>query len=351
MTKMLLLLLGLLGACQGQDQLSECSDSEMQETNSEFNQCAVQLEYQFEERKDTAEDETGVETAACSLISETVTECGKAWDKCYTEEEVLRLHDMHLESLLAQHSSLSLSGCSLVEEYLESGRREENVDQDARCSDRRSIQGQQKFQTCSHAESTKAYDNIIEMDDSEKIKTILCDTLGRIGLVCTKELEECFSTEDLARTTKSHLLEMKKFLVSFAEGKISEDELAGCGVFQAIESEDSETVINDDPYDDEESELAEISSSEPDDLETKIKDHQNELSTSATLATVKPTPSREMREQAEPLKNAVPIHAEQNTQKQTSFTEFGNSCTFIQLSALNICICLFVLYQSWAWFL
>ena len=100
------------------------------------------------------------------MVSDTVTVCGKAWDKCYTEEEVLashkskqlfidmflfqvqRLQDMHLESLLAQHSSLSLSGCSLVEEYLESGRREGNMDQDARCSDRRSIQGQQKFQVC-----------------------------------------------------------------------------------------------------------------------------------------------------------------------------------------------------------
>ena len=185
----------------------------------------------------------------------------------------------------------------------------------------------------------------MEIDDSEKIQTILCDTLGRIGSVCTKELEECFSTENLLRTTKSHLLEMQKFLVSFAEGKISEDELIGCGVVQVIESEDSETVINNDTYDDEESELAETSSSEPDDSETKKKGLQKELSFSAT---VKTTPSREMSEHAEPLKNAVPIHAEQNTLKQSSFTEFGNSCTFIQLSALNICICLFVLYMSWA---
>ena len=187
----------------------------------------------------------------------------------------------------------------------------------------------------------------MEIDDSEKIKTILCDTLGRIGSVCTKELEECFSTEDLVRTTKSHLLEMQKFLVSFAKGKISEDELVGCRVVQVIESEDSETVINDDTYDDEEIELAE---SEPDNFETKINQLQKELSNAAetNFATVKTTPSREISEHAEPLKNAVPIHAEQNTQKQSSFTEFSNSCTFIQLSALNICICLFVLYQSLA---
>ena len=63
MTKMLLLFLVLLGSSQGQDQLAECSDSQMQEINSEFNQCAVQLEYQFEERKDVAQDGTGVEVS------------------------------------------------------------------------------------------------------------------------------------------------------------------------------------------------------------------------------------------------------------------------------------------------
>ena len=51
-----------------------------------------------------------------------------------------------MESLLAQHSSISLSGCGLVSEYLQSGRREENSDHEARCSDRRSVEGQQKFQ-------------------------------------------------------------------------------------------------------------------------------------------------------------------------------------------------------------
>eukprot|EP00091_Calanus_sinicus_P001622 TRINITY_DN11638_c0_g1_i1.p2 TRINITY_DN11638_c0_g1~~TRINITY_DN11638_c0_g1_i1.p2 ORF type:complete len:137 (+),score=53.89 TRINITY_DN11638_c0_g1_i1:629-1039(+) len=95
----------------------------------------------------------------------------------------------------------------------------------------------------------------MEIDESEKIQTILCDTLHRIGSVCTKELEECFSTEDLVRTTKSHLLEMQKFLLSFAEGKISEDELVGCGVVQVIESENSEVVINDDAEVEEENEL------------------------------------------------------------------------------------------------
>ena len=60
---LLFLVLLMLGTCQGQDQVAECSDSEMQGFNSEFNQCAVQQEYQFEEGKEAAQDGTGVEVS------------------------------------------------------------------------------------------------------------------------------------------------------------------------------------------------------------------------------------------------------------------------------------------------
>ena len=108
MIAMLLLLLVMVGWSQGMEEAVECSDSEMQEIQSQFNQCAVQLEYTFEERKgdskDATDDEVGValfiikslfhhaehvfQTAGCTLVTGTVVECGKAWAKCYTEEEV-----------------------------------------------------------------------------------------------------------------------------------------------------------------------------------------------------------------------------------------------------------------------
>ena len=43
------------GVCQGEE---DCSDSEIQELQAEYNKCAVQMEYQFEERKDDSEDNT-----------------------------------------------------------------------------------------------------------------------------------------------------------------------------------------------------------------------------------------------------------------------------------------------------
>ena len=63
--------------------------------------------------------------------------------------QVQRMQDMQIESLLAQHRSLPLSQCSLVEEYLQSGRREENmVEEDSLCTDMKTVRGQQLFQVC-----------------------------------------------------------------------------------------------------------------------------------------------------------------------------------------------------------
>ena len=45
----------MTGVCQGEE---DCSDSEIQELQAEYNKCAVQMEYQFEERKDDSEDIT-----------------------------------------------------------------------------------------------------------------------------------------------------------------------------------------------------------------------------------------------------------------------------------------------------
>merc|ERR1712106_546595 len=338
MLLMKLLLLVIVGWSQGQDVALECSDSEMQEIQAQFNQCAVQLEYSFEERQGDSKDAIDDETAGCTLVTSTVVECGKAWAKCYTEEEVQRLGDMHIESLLAQHSSLSLARCSLVEEYLLSGRREENVEQEDRCSDRRSIQAQQKFQACSHTESTKAYDKIIKMEKSEKIKEMLCETLGRIGSVCTEELEECFSPEDLVRTARSHLIEMQKFLVSFAAGRIGEDDLIGCGEVE-VEDEEKYKV-----YDVEESQAVHTDIIVRDTVKTSSIDIIDTESNSKLKSVDNDNnPSKEMTGHVEPLKSsAVHTQAEQKTQKQNNFKGFHKSSACSRISVSNISILIFV---------
>ena len=52
---MVVVMMVMTGVCQGDE---DCSDSEIQELQAEYNKCAVQMEYQFEERKDDSEDIT-----------------------------------------------------------------------------------------------------------------------------------------------------------------------------------------------------------------------------------------------------------------------------------------------------
>ena len=67
-TVMVMMMMMMTGVCQGEE---DCSDSEIQELQAEYNKCAVQMEYQFEERKDDFEDITDeVNIAEMNLIDD-----------------------------------------------------------------------------------------------------------------------------------------------------------------------------------------------------------------------------------------------------------------------------------------
>ena len=171
---------------------------------------------------------------------------------------------------------------------------------------------------------------------------MLCETLGRIGSVCTEELEECFSPEDLVRTAKSHLIEMQKFLVRFAAGKIGEDDLIGCG---EVEVEDEGT---DKDNDDEESKAVQKDINERETIESSsidmiyIESNSNQKSVHNDN-----NPSKEMTGQIEPLKtSALPTQAEQKTQKQNIFQGFHKSSACSHIFVSNIMILIFVAHMS-----
>jgi len=303
----------------------ECLDGEIQEIQSQYNKCAVEIQYQYEDTRDT-----NIEEAACEMVSSILSECGAAWYQCYTEEEVQDLQDMHLESLLAQHSGVSLSGCPPVSQYLESGRRQETHGQETLCGVQRSVQGQQRFQMCSHSKSTEAYENIVDMDTNEEIQSILCDTLARIGSVCSKELEECFTVEDLIRMTRSHLQEMEKFLVKFADGKIGDKELSGCGEVNITVTED----VQADPAVNNTKELLGVNN--------KVNDINTDISE-----------DDELHKEAIKLTNAKLYVNDINNKKTSEYkreynqtnTNISSSVTVISAYLYCICMCIVSLYN------
>eukprot|EP00092_Neocalanus_flemingeri_P044981 GFUD01050093.1.p1 GENE.GFUD01050093.1~~GFUD01050093.1.p1 ORF type:complete len:377 (-),score=119.79 GFUD01050093.1:205-1335(-) len=208
----------------------ECTQESLEEMQAQFKTCASGLGYQFEDTRNTFLGQQYVQESVCILFSKTVKECGKVWKKCHTEDEVQHLQDMHLKSLLSQYKDIQLDHCLIVKEYMQSGRMKEISQQVVICDDKVAEKTQEKFQACSHSSSTLAYEKIMDASEDSLIKDILCDTLKNIETVCSKDLEKCFSDEDLVMMTTSHLKEMKNFLFRIARGKVKKEALEDCDV-------------------------------------------------------------------------------------------------------------------------
>ena len=69
------------------------------------------------------------------------------------------------------------------------------------------------FQSCSQTSSTNAYEKILDVENKEIVKKILCDSLNTIRNVCKVNLATCFSAEDIEIMNESNLKQMKTFLI------------------------------------------------------------------------------------------------------------------------------------------
>jgi len=195
---------------------------------TEFRDCATKLSDEFEDTKNTFPGEDYVQEAACILLKKTVKQCGKSWRKCHSEEEMQHLEDMYLESLLSQYKDIQLDHCQVVMDYMQSGRRNKIIHHEEKCDDEQTLKVQNSFQSCSQTSSTMAYRKILDVENEEKVKKILCDTLNTIKNVCIADLATCFSAEDIKIMNESNLEQMKTFLVRIARGKVDEKALEEC---------------------------------------------------------------------------------------------------------------------------
>ena len=62
----------------------------------------------------------------CKLLANTVDDCGKIWELCYTPTEVRNIKDMHIQARIGQFQDnsdgIDVNECIIVKEYQESGR-------------------------------------------------------------------------------------------------------------------------------------------------------------------------------------------------------------------------------------
>jgi len=179
----------------------------------------------------------------CELVRAVVEECGKLWLRCHTAREVRRMRDLHIEALIRQYGGPGvMETCPVVREYRESGRSQDDPVEEVLCSDERTVEIQTEFQTCSHSTSTAVYQAIHSLSSAKLVANKLCKALTTIGTVCIKKLSECFAVEDLLQMRKSHLEEMKNFLLRISSEKVSDDALDNCKVMEYTEESFSEEI-------------------------------------------------------------------------------------------------------------
>ena len=130
----------------------------------------------------------------------------------------------------------------LTSHFRESGRAEE-VEDDVLRDDDTTRKVQEKLQTCSHTISTGVYNDIQELNSPKKISAKLCKALSAIGTVCVKDLNQCFATEDLLQMRKSHLEEMKSFLLRISQDKVKNNALDDCKILDYTEDVDNKLLF------------------------------------------------------------------------------------------------------------
>merc|ERR1711874_189306 len=174
----------------------------------------------------------------CDLVRNVVESCGEMWTRCHSDMEVRRMRDLHIEALLRQYGEQGeLEGCQLVEEYRESGRTLPESESGVTCSDEKTLSIQTNIQTCSHSTAISVYEAIQDLTSVKIISHKLCKALTTIGTVCIKHLNECFAEDDIKQMRKSHLEEMKTFLLRISQEKVTGNVFENCKVMEYVENE------------------------------------------------------------------------------------------------------------------
>jgi len=172
----------------------------------------------------------------CQLLESVVEKCGKHWLACHSQSEVGEMRDLHINHLIKSYEdNNNLENCRVVKEYRMSGRSEGEEEEVVLCDDDTTSAVLKKLGECSHTISTEVYTDIQDLTSVSTISAKLCTAISAIGTVCVKDLKQCFATDDLLQMRKSHLEEMKSFLLRISQGKVSENALDNCKILDYTE--------------------------------------------------------------------------------------------------------------------
>eukprot|EP00091_Calanus_sinicus_P002428 TRINITY_DN12467_c0_g1_i4.p1 TRINITY_DN12467_c0_g1~~TRINITY_DN12467_c0_g1_i4.p1 ORF type:complete len:320 (+),score=76.99 TRINITY_DN12467_c0_g1_i4:137-961(+) len=209
----------------------ECEERDREEMMKNFINCTG--EHKNEYKQMMALENVDIEEVTCKLVNSLVTTCGELWNLCHSVEEVKRMKDMQVKEMITRNSDsgIDIEQCLTVAQYRESLIHKEP---EALCVEEEELDIRIQFQICSHNTSTQLYEDVQDMEIGENALDTVCEGLKDLSEACFGYLLECFLVEDLMEMKKLHFEEVINFLLKFADGKITEDNVYECDAVKEI---------------------------------------------------------------------------------------------------------------------
>ena len=97
--------------------LSTCGQEDQKKVHEMFSNCTQK--YKTEYNMAVAVKKEEVQRVTCRLVENIVETCGDEWRQCHGEEDVRRMKDMHVESLLHKNRGavVDIEKCHTVKQF------------------------------------------------------------------------------------------------------------------------------------------------------------------------------------------------------------------------------------------
>merc|ERR1719483_63280 len=169
-------------------------------------------------------EEKEVQRVTCRLVDNIVETCGEEWRQCHDQEDVRRMKDMHVESLLSKNRGavVDIEQCDTIKQF-RSRQTVYHDDDSESCSDEKFVKAQTDFQTCTHSVTSSVNDDIQNLSSLKSISILLCKAISNISNNCVDHLKKCLDAEDVITMSENHLEQLKVYFVKLAGDKVDTD--------------------------------------------------------------------------------------------------------------------------------
>merc|ERR1719483_117641 len=168
-------------------------------------------------------EEEEVQRVTCRLVENIVETCGEEWRQCHGQEDVRRMKDMHVESLLSKNRGavVDIEQCNTVKQFR--SRQIIYHDEPEGCTDEKFVKSQTEFQTCTHSITSSVNDDIQSLNRLKSISSILCEAISSVSSDCVEHLKKCLDAEDVIIMSENHIEQLKVYFVKLAGDKVDTD--------------------------------------------------------------------------------------------------------------------------------